>query len=58
MNQSQSTYVQETLNKIEESNKTITQINKLVEKYSAQNPEKGRSSQVYVDGQKKMCPTF
>lgn len=46
-----STYVQGTLNKIEQSNKTITQINKLVEKYSAQNPEKGRSSQVYFDGQ-------
>ena len=45
------TYVQETLNKIEESNKTIRQINKLVEKYSAQNSEKGRNSQVYVDGQ-------
>ena len=45
------TYVQETLNKIEESNKTIGQINKLVEKYSAQNYEKGRNSQVYVDGQ-------
>ena len=46
-----STYVQGTLNKIEQSNKTITQINKLIEKYSAQNPEKGRSSQVYFDGQ-------
>ena len=46
-----STYVQGALNKIEQSNKTITQINKLVEKYSAQNPEKGRSSQVYFDGQ-------
>ena len=45
------TYVQGTLNKIEQSNKTITQINKLVEKYSARNPEKGRNSQVYVDGQ-------
>ena len=45
------TYVQETLNKIEESDKTIRQINKLVEKYSAQNSEKGRNSQVYVDGQ-------
>ena len=44
-------YVQETLNKIEESNQTIRQINKLVEKYSAQNSEKGRNSQVYVDGQ-------
>ena len=44
-------YTQETLNKIEESNQTIRQINKLVEKYSAQNSEKGRNSQVYVDGQ-------
>ena len=45
------TYVQETLNKIEESNKTIGQINKLVEKYSAKNYENARNSQVYVDGQ-------
>lgn len=44
-------YVQETLNKIEENNKTIRQINKLVEKYSAQNPENGKNSQIYVDGQ-------
>ena len=43
--------MQETLNKIEENNKTIRQINKLVEKYSTQNPEKGRNSQVYVNGQ-------
>ena len=46
-----STYVQETLNKIEENNKTIRQINKLVEKYSAENLEKSRNSQIYVDGQ-------
>lgn len=45
------TYVQETLNKIEENNKTIGQINKLVEKYSAKNYENARNSQVYVDGQ-------
>ena len=44
-------YAQETLNKIEENNKTIRQINKLVEKYSTQNPEKGRNPQVYVNGQ-------
>jgi hypothetical protein len=43
-------YTRETLNKIEESNKTIRQINKLVEKYSAQNPENGKNSQVYFDG--------
>jgi hypothetical protein len=43
-------YTRETLNKIEESNKTIRQINKLIEKYSAQNPENGKNSQVYFDG--------
>tara|TARA_S200000501_G_scaffold216230_2_gene202935 strand:+ start:12698 stop:13663 length:966 start_codon:yes stop_codon:yes gene_type:complete len=43
-------YTQETLNKIEESNKTIRQINKLVEKYSTQNLENGKNSQVYFDG--------
>ena len=44
------TYIQETLNKIEENNKTVRLINKLVEKYSSQNSEKGKNSQVYVDG--------
>ena len=44
------THIQETLNKIEENNKTVRLINKLVEKYSSQNSEKGKNSQVYVDG--------
>ena len=45
------TYVQETLNKIEESNKTITQINKLVEKYSIKTMKMPETLKLYVDGQ-------